>query len=156
MSGTLSAVQTGGTAASFDGDVTVLGTLTATTKNFVIDHPLDPTNKYLVHASVESSEQASIYSGNTVLDSHGEAVVSLSAWVEALNEDFRYQLTCIGRSAPVYVAAEVADNQFRIAGGSAGLKVSWQLTGIRKDAWSKAHPLVVEQDKPEGTKIKSN
>ena len=39
---------------------------------------------------------------------------------------------------------------FRIAGGLAGMKVSWQLTGIRKDAWTKAHPLVVEQDKPAG------
>ena len=52
----------------------------------------------------------------------------------------------------MYIAEELADNQFRIAGGTAGLKVSWQLTGIRKDAWAKAHPLVVEQDKPETEK----
>jgi hypothetical protein len=141
-----------GHAALFTGDVKVAGTLTATTKQFVIDHPLDPANKYLAHASVESSEQATIYSGNAVLDDRGEAVVNLPAWVEALNEDFRYQLTCVGRSAPVYVADEVAHNHFRIAGGSAGMKVSWQLTGIRKDAWAKSHPLVVEQDKSEGEK----
>ena len=34
--------------------------------------------------------------------------------------------------------------------GPAGTKVSWQLTGLRKDAWARAHPLVVEQDKPGG------
>jgi trimeric autotransporter adhesin len=137
-----------GLAASFTGDVSVSGTLTATTKHFVIDHPLDPASKYLVHASVESGEQANVYSGNIILDERGEAVVNLPAWVQALCEDFRYQLTCVGCSAPVYVADEVADNQFRIAGGPAGMKVSWQLTGIRKDEWAKAHPLIVEQDKP--------
>jgi hypothetical protein len=130
----------------------VFGTLTANSKNFVIDHPLDPANKYLAHASIESSEQACVYSGNIVLDDKGEAVVNLPVWVEALNEDFRYQLTCVGRSAPVYIADEVANNQFRIGGGTAGMKVSWQLTGIRKDAWAKAYPLVVEQDKSEEEK----
>jgi hypothetical protein len=138
-----------GPAASFTGSVDVTGDFTATAKSFVIDHPLDPAGKYLAHVSVESSEQANLYSGNVVLDDNGEAVVSLPAWAEAINEDFRYQLTCVGRAAPVYVADEVAGNEFRIAGGVAGLKVSWQLTGIRKDAWAKAHPLVVEQDKPE-------
>jgi hypothetical protein len=137
-----------GLAASFTGDVSVAGTLTATAKSFVIDHPLDPANRYLAHASVESWEHVNIYSGNVVLDDQGEAVVNLPTWVQALCEDFRYQLTCVGRPAPVYVADEVADNDFRIAGGPAGTKVSWQLTGIRKDAWAKAHPLVVEQDKP--------
>jgi hypothetical protein len=141
----------GGAAASFTGDVNVTGTLNAPGKKFVIDHPLDPANKYLAHASVESCEQATVYSGNIVLDNRGEAVVHLPAWVEALCEDFRYQLTCVGRPSPVYVADEVADNHFRIAGGLAGMKVSWQLTGIRKDAWAKAHPLVVEQDKLAGS-----
>jgi trimeric autotransporter adhesin len=126
----------------------VTGTLTATAKSFSIDHPLDPANKYLTHASLESSEQATVYSGNVLLDDQGEAVVNLPAWVQALCEDFRYQLTCVGRPAAVYVADEVADNQFRIAGGPVGTKVSWHLTGIRKDAWARAHPLIVEQDKP--------
>jgi hypothetical protein len=139
-------------AGRFIGDVNVTGTLTAATKKFVIDHPLDPANKYLAHASVESCEQTTVYSGNIILDNRGEAVVHLPAWAEALCEDFRYQLTCVGRPALVYVADEVADDHFRIAGGLAGMKVSWQLTGIRNDAWAKAHPLVVEQDKPEAEK----
>ncbi len=32
------------------------GAITAGVKDFKIDHPLDPTNKYLYHSSVESSE----------------------------------------------------------------------------------------------------
>ena len=69
-------------AASFVGDVDVTGTLSASAKSFVIDHPLDPANKYLVHASVESSERANVYSGNIVLNDHGEAVVHLPAWAQ--------------------------------------------------------------------------
>lgn len=120
----------------------------ATNKFFVIDHPLDPANSYLVHGSVESSEQVNLYTGNVVLDDNGEAVVTLPNWVAALNEDFRYQLTPIGGAAAVYVAREVSQGSFTIAGGSPGLKVSWQLVGRRKDTWAQAHPLVVEQEKP--------
>ncbi|GAB3320015.1 hypothetical protein GCM10027451_40370 [Geodermatophilus aquaeductus] len=139
-------------AGVFDGDVRVFGTLTATSKFFVMDHPLDPANSYLVHASVESSEQANLYTGNVVLDDAGEAVVELPEWVEALNEDFRYQLTCIGGAAAVYVAREMSQGSFTIGGGAPGMKVSWQLVGRRKDLWAQAHPLVVEEEKPAGDK----
>jgi hypothetical protein len=122
--------------------------LVAELKNFVIDHPLDPKNRSLFHASVESSERANVYSGNASLDDNGEAWVELPAWLKALNADFRYQLTCIGASAPVYVAEELANNRFKIAGGKAGMKISWQLTGIRKDPLAQANPLVVEVEKP--------
>src|ERR1035441_2021073 len=44
----------------------------AQTKNFRIDHPLDPTNKYLYHASIESSEVLNQYSGNAVLNAKRE------------------------------------------------------------------------------------
>ena len=63
--------------------------------------------------------------------------------------DFRYQLTCIGGFAPVYIATEIANHRFRIAGGSPGMKVSWQVTGIRHDAWAEAHRVQVEEQKPE-------
>jgi hypothetical protein len=136
-----------GYAGYFTGKVNVIGVLTAGTKPFKIDHPLDPANKYLMHAAVESSDMKNIYDGIAVLDDAGEAVVELPVWFEALNRDFRYQLTCIGGVASVYIADEVNDHHFRIAGGVPGLKVSWQVTGIRKDAFANAHPLVVELDK---------
>jgi hypothetical protein len=134
----------------FAGDLTLNGTLTAAAKNFKIDHPLDPKNKYLSHTSVESSEMMNIYTGNAILDNSGEAVVSLPKWFEALNADARYQLTAIGAPAPnLHIAQEVAHHQFSIAGGAPGMKVSWQVTGVRHDAYSTAHPLVVEARKPE-------
>ena len=47
----------------------------------------------------------------------------------------------------LHIAEEINENQFKIAGGSRGMKVSWQVTGIRKDLWAKAHPMTVEQEK---------
>ena len=88
-----------------------------------------------------------VYNGNVTFDENGEAVVTLPAYFEALNRDFRYQLTCIGGFAPVYVAEEITENQFKIGGGKRGMKVSWQVTGVRKDAYAKANPIVVEEDK---------
>jgi hypothetical protein len=88
-----------------------------------------------------------IYDGIAVLDANGEAAVELPEWFGALNRDFRYQLTCIGGFASVYIAEEVSGNRFTIAGGRAGIKVSWQITGIRQDAWANAHRIPVEEDK---------
>jgi hypothetical protein len=146
--------STNGYAGYFQGKVHVTGNLSASNlsasgnKQFKIDHPLDPANKYLYHAAIESPDVMNVYNGNVTLDDAGEAVIELPAYFEALNRDFRYQLTCIGGFAPVYVADEISGNQFRIAGGAPSMKVSWQVTGIRQDAYAKAHPLVVEEEKP--------
>lgn len=146
-----SPVCTNGLAGSFTGDVSISGNLNVSgTKSFKIDHPLDPANKYLYHAALESSEVLNLYSGNVALDANGEATVQLPLWFEALNRDFRYQLTAIGSAAPnMHVAQEIQNHSFRIAGGAAGIKVSWQVTGIRQDAWEKAHPMEVEVQKPQ-------
>ncbi len=136
-------------AGQFNGDVYVTGGLSAATKNFKIDHPLDPANKYLVHASVESSEMMNIYSGNVVTDELGLATIKLPDWFEAENTDFRYQLTVIGRFAQAIVKDKIANGQFRIMTNSSHVEVSWQITAVRQDAYAKAHPLVVEQQKPE-------
>ncbi len=137
----------GNYAGLFDGDVQVNGNLAKSGGSFLIDHPLDPANKTLSHSFVESPDMKNVYDGVAVLGEDGEAVVELPEWFEALNRDFRYQLTCIGGYAPVYIADEIADNRFRIAGGSSGLKVSWQVTGIRQDAWANAHRIPVEEMK---------
>jgi len=133
-----------------NGDLNVAGTLTAAAKNFKIDHPLDPQNKFLYHGSVESSELMNIYTGNAILDNGGEALVSLPEWFEAVNTDFRYQLTAIGAAAPgLHIGQEIANHQFSIAGGAPGMKVSWQVTAVRHDAYAQAHPFVAEQSKPQ-------
>jgi hypothetical protein len=123
-------------------------------KLFQIDHPLDPAGKFLSHASVESPEMKNIYDGIITLDADGAGWVTLPEWFQALNKEFRYQLTCIGGFASVYVAQEIANNRFRIAGGQPGLMVSWQVTGVRRDAYAKAHPLRVEQEKSPAEKGK--
>jgi len=136
----------------FKGSLTVGGNISKGGGSFRIDHPLDPENKYLYHSFVESPDMKNIYDGVATLDDRGEATVQLPEWFEALNEDFRYQLTCIGGYAPVYVASEVSGNQFRIAGGKSGLKISWQVTGIRHDAYANAHRIPVEALKSESAR----
>jgi hypothetical protein len=130
------------------GNLTVGGTISKSGGSFRIDDPLDPENKYLYHSFVESPDMMNIYNGIAVLGESGEAAVTLPDWFEALNQDFRYELTCIGGYAPVYISTEISGNQFRIAGGRAGLKVSWQVTGIRHDAYANAHRIPVEVEKP--------
>jgi hypothetical protein len=140
--------STTGWAGFFQGDVTIWGTLSKNAGAFKIDHPLDPDNKYLYHSFVESPDMKNIYDGMVTLDERGRAVVKLPDWFGALNRDFRYQLTCVGGFAPVYIAEEIADNRFTIAGGTPGLKVSWQVTGIRQDPYAEQHRIPVEEDKP--------
>jgi hypothetical protein len=130
-----------------NGNLNVNGTLSKLSGSFKIDHPLDPMNKYLYHSFVESPDMMNIYNGIAVLDKNGEAIIKLADWFEALNKDFRYQLTCIGGYAPVYIAKEISDNSFKISGGYEGLKVSWQVTGIRHDTYAKDHPIPVEENK---------
>ena len=138
----------GGNAGYFYGRVEVAGSLIKTGGGFRIDHPQDPANKYLNHSFVESSDRKNVYDGIAVLDAKGEAVVRLPAWVEGANRDFRYQLTAIGGPAPdLHIAQEIAKGRFRIAGGKRRLRVCWQVTGIRKDAWAEANPVVVEEKK---------
>jgi len=143
-----------GFSADFQGQVEINGALVVYgSKDFRIDHPLDPTNKYLYHASIESSEVLNQYSGNVVLDDKGEARVGFPEWFAAINVDFRYQLTAVGAPGPnLYIAEKIKDLSFRIAGGTPGAEVSWQVTARRNDAYMKAHPFVVEKDKPEDTR----
>jgi hypothetical protein len=136
-------------AGYFNGNVHVTGSINKSACSFKIDHPLDPENKYLSHSVIESPDMMNVYNGNATLDECGQAIVQLPEYFEALNRDFRYQLTCIGGFAQVYIAEEISDNRFKIAGGKAGLKVSWQVTGVRQDPYAAANRIEVEEDKPD-------
>ena len=137
-----------GYAGYFQGNVDIVGTLSKTSGSFKIDHPLDPANKYLYHSFVESPDMMNIYNGNVILDKDGTAWITLPDYFGALNRDFRYQLTAVGAPGPnLYIAQEIANNRFQIAGGTPGGKVSWQVTGIRQDAFAKAHPIIPEVEK---------
>jgi hypothetical protein len=143
----IDAVGGSGYAGNFSGNLNVTGAIFAGTKDFRVDHPLDPANKYLTHASVESSEMMNIYTGNVITDAQGDATVSLPDWFEAENTDFRYQLTVVGQFAQAIVASEIANHRFQIKSSVPNVKVSWLVTGVRQDAYAKAHPLIVEQEK---------
>lgn len=145
------AVSTGsaGTwAGYFTGDVTVVGNLAKSGGTFQIDHPLDPENKYLYHSFVESPDMMNIYNGNVTTDANGLAIVTLPTYFEALNQDFRYQLTPIGTFAQAIVKEEVQGNQFMVQTDKPNVKISWQVTGVRKDAWAAQNRVVPEVEKP--------
>lgn len=133
-----------------NGNLSVSGSLTKGSGTFKIDHPLDPKHKYLSHSFVESPDMKNIYDGVIDLDESGSAVIELPAYFEALNKDFRYQLTAVGSRMPnLHVNCGVRNNVFSIAGGDAFGQVSWQVTGIRKDRFALANPVIVEEDKLE-------
>ena len=144
-----------GYAGEMFGDVVITGN----TSNFGsenpsdvgvrIDHPSDPANKYLTLSSVQSPEMVNLYSGNVTTDELGLATVVLPEWFDAMNGDFRYQLTVVGgQFAQAIVSKEIENHQFMISTNAARVKVSWQVTAVRQDAYAKANPLEVEKLKP--------
>ncbi len=135
-------------AGYFSGDVEVTGTISKSGASIKIDHPLDPAGKYLQHSIVESPDMMNVYNGNVTLDANGEATVDMPEYFEALNMNFRYQLTPIGAPGPnLYIAREMSGNSFEISGGEPGMKVSWQVTGIRHDKWAEANRIQIEVEK---------
>ena len=133
----------------FKSRVEVFGELIKGGGGFRIDHPLDPREKYLSHSFVESPGRLNVYVGVVETDDEGRATVQLPDFFEALNRDYTYQLTPIGEPGSVAVAEPVRDNAFTIQAGQPRVAVSWQVTGVRQDAWAAANPLIVEEDKPD-------
>jgi hypothetical protein len=125
------------------GNLTVKGNLRKAASDVEGGHPLDAAGEYLARSVVGSPEGMKICNGVVTLDSSGEAEVRLPDYFEVLNRDFRYQLTPVGAYAPVFIAAKIKENAFRIAGGTAGLEVSWQVTGVRRGDFADAHRIRV-------------
>jgi len=132
----------------FAGNLQVTGNVSKGGGSFKIDDPLDPANKYLSHSFVESPDMMNVYNGNVTTDKLGRATVELPEYFESLNRDFRYQLTVVGKFAQAIVATEIGHNRFVIRTSKPLVKVSWQVTGIRKDAYANANRIPVEEEKP--------
>ena len=132
----------------FAGNLNVTGKVSKGSGSFKIDDPLDPANKYLSHSFVESPDMMDVYNGNITTDKRGVATVELPQYFEALNGDFRYQLTVIGEFAQAIVLKKVDKNHFTIRTSKPGVEVSWQVTGIRHDAYANANRIPVEETKP--------
>lgn len=141
-------------AGYFGGNVNVTGSIAKASGTFKIDHPLDPDNKYLYHSFVESPDMMNIYNGNVTTDGSGYATVTMPAYFDALNKDFRYQLTVIGTFAQAIVKEEMQGNTFRIQTSQPNVKVSWQVTGVREDAYANAHRVQPEVEKAANEKGK--
>lgn len=126
------------------------------TKTFLIDHPLDPENKFLRHFSIESDEVLNIYRGTEVFDASGRVEVKLPEYYESINTNASYQLTPIGAPMNLFIEQEVNNGKFVIGGGVAGKKVSWILTAERNDPYLKQFPEKkrVELDKEESRAAK--
>jgi hypothetical protein len=90
-----------------------------------------------------------IYNGNITTDATGEAVVEMPDYFDALNKDFRYQLTVIGTFAQAIVGTRMKGNRFVIRTSAPNVDVSWQVTGVRQDAYANKNRVQVEEDKPE-------
>jgi hypothetical protein len=119
------------------GDMHMTGTLNAAAKNFVIDHPLAPKTKQLVHSSLEGPEVAVYYRGEAQLI-QGEATIKLPDYFEALTrqEQRTVQLTAIDGWAPLYVSGGVIQGTFRVrtnAGGDQAQRFYWEVKAVRAD-----------------------
>jgi hypothetical protein len=133
------------------GDLTVSGT-----KNFRIDHPLDPANEYLNHFSIESNEVLNIYRGTAAFDENGNAVVQLPEWFDAVNRNASYQLTPIGGYAPIFIAEKITSGRFVIGGGQAGMEVSWAVYAERNDPYLQQHPEARQVEEPKNDREKGH
>ncbi|MFN8475964.1 MAG: hypothetical protein U0822_27565 [Anaerolineae bacterium] len=138
---------TSGYAGYFSGNVQATGSIIGSLAAAKVDDPTAPTERYLNQAAVMGSEMLSVYSGNVTTDAKGDGIVKMPAYVEALNKDFRYQLTTIGQPAQAYVAKELKDGEFVIHTDKPFVKVSWQVSGARNDPYAQSLGWSAVEDK---------
>jgi hypothetical protein len=119
----------------------------AGSKSFIIDHPLDPENKYLIHYCIESPDRLNIYNGNVNTDQNGFAEVILPDYFDSINKNFQYQLTTVGKFAQAIVETEIINNRFTIRTDKPDVKVCWQVTSSRNDLYARTNPVEVELQK---------
>ena len=120
------------------------------TKSFLIDHPLDPENKYLQHYCNESPTPQNTYQGTVVTDGNSWAVVELPGYFESINKDAKVQLTVDDATAD-FVLAKVVGGvngaRFRIRTSKPRVKVYWMVSADRNDRWVQKYGTPVEIDK---------
>ena len=121
------------------------------TKSFRIDHPQDPTGKYLQHYSAESPDVLNFYTGNVVTDANGYATITLPDYFSEINKDPRYTLTVINEGGTDFVQAmvvqKVRNNIFAIRTSKPVIEVSWRVDAVRNDLWVRTYGAPVETEK---------
>jgi hypothetical protein len=114
----------------------------------VINHPLDPENKYLVHACLEGPEAGVYYRGRGEITNRRGCRIHLPPYACAVASNFSVHLTPILDSSKgeqptlgsvrVYYASEVEDNYFDVVGDNG--RFFWIVHGQR-------HAIKTEVDK---------
>ncbi len=135
-------------AGYFSGDVNVTGTIFTPVFVTRLDHPLDPENRYLQFSGVDSPEMTSVLSGNVVTDVQGNAEITVPDYFVAIAGSPRYQLTVIGDFAQAVVSRELNESGFAVRTDKPNVKVSWQITVTRQDAFANYHRVQTETVKP--------
>ncbi|MEV4423295.1 hypothetical protein AB0L40_25460 [Patulibacter sp. NPDC049589] len=133
-----------GTAGLFNGNVVINGnlTVTGTKSGFQIDDPRAPTERTLTHTPVETDALTVVYTGNVTTGDDGRATVELPDYATALAGQWRYQLTPIGKFGQAIVQDEVdGDGKFVVRTEHGATKVSWSVTGVRKDPQAQKHAI---------------
>ncbi|MER7251324.1 hypothetical protein [Kribbella sp. NPDC000426] len=120
------------------------------TKQFVIDHPLDPENRSLHHVCIEGPEAAVFYRGSGRLVD-GRAEVELPEYFEALvrPEERTVMLTAVcdeDEQVAVLAASPVRRGRFTVRaadGRNPSQRFCWEVKAVRADV----EPLAVETEK---------
>jgi hypothetical protein len=73
----------------------ITATATTLTKTFVIDHPTEPDDRYLVHGCLEGPEGGVYYRGSGRIVDGVSTTIELPQYVHALAADFTVQITPI-------------------------------------------------------------
>jgi hypothetical protein len=146
----------GGVARLWSGNdkvtVTTAGNLTAATKNFRINHPLDPERRFLIHACLEGPENAVYYRGQGRLEG-GHARVQLPDYFEALaRPDGRTVIvtSCCEENEPISVlaASGIVNGAFNVRAAddrNPEQLFYWEVKAVRADV----EPLETEEHKGE-------
>jgi hypothetical protein len=105
---------------------------------------------------MESPEVQNVYNGNTVTDENGKAVIKLPNYFDAINKDFKYQLTIVDETqfAMARVSKKISNNSFEIMTSVPNIEVSWQVTAVRNDKAAQKFALPVEMNKSASEKGK--
>ena len=141
-------ITDGNWAGFFEGSAEITGATFSSAFVVLVDNPIAPAERFYRQALVGSFEQLSIISGNAVAGANGRVTVKVPTLFARFHTDVRYQLTALG-PAQIYVAKELdAKGRFTVASDVPGVRISWQLTGVRSDPAALKRPLRVDAAKP--------